>query len=103
MYKITIKVKGDHIAPDFKEVGEYDVETIDDLVVQSWDQYRRAMHFVWKDMESGLFLEPRPNKLMSIECSCNDGPVDEMDVFEAFHKIRIARAVNTVEHFKVPT
>ena len=89
-YKLTFRVKGDHIVKDFELTKEYDAESLDDLASKAWQEYRQALHYIWKDMESGVFLEARPNKLMSIECSCDDHTcTKEMDVLHAFHRIRM--------------
>ena len=91
-YKLTYRVKGDHIVEDFELTKEYDAASLDDLASKGWEEYRQALHFIWKDMESGVFLEPRPNSLMSIECHCNDDScVCEEDVLNAFYRIRMKK------------
>ena len=91
-YKLTYRVKGDHIAKDFELTNEYDADSLDELALEGWQDYRKALHYIWKDMESGVFLEPRPNALMSIECHCNDDNcTDEEDVLNAFYRIRMRK------------
>ena len=101
-YRITIRVKGDHISPDFEDGGDYEVSSLDELAVEAWEPFRRAMHYVWKDMESGIFMEPRPNSLMSIECYKGAALVDEMKVFDAYFKIRREKAMEITSRFNAP-
>jgi len=86
-YHIIFRVKGDHIAPDLEIRETLYADSLDDLAKGTWKSFCKCTYFIWKRMESGVFMEPRPNSLMSIECD----QAEEMEIFDAFFNLRIDR------------
>lgn len=90
MYNISFTVKGDSVARGLSiSDSAIEADSLDEMAKKSWDLYKKALRYIYKDMESAVFMEVRPNALLTAECSCDGQPINEEDALRAYFKIRI--------------
>lgn len=89
VYHIKFVVNGGCEKDNFFAEDSTEATSLRELAEQTWSTYRQALYHIWKRLEMGIFMEPNPNPVLSIECSKDGQPVNEQDVHEAFFSIRV--------------
>lgn len=90
MFNVIFRVKGDSVAGDLeiKRTLE-DCETIEEMVGVTWKDYKEAIRYIYKRLESDIKCEPRPHNNFSVEVERDGFVINEDVILKAFFLRRV--------------
>jgi hypothetical protein len=99
-YSINFIVDTDNAERDriFHQKGM--AENLDDVITQTYILYKQATQYIWKNMESAIFMDIRPNTMFSIECMLGNSCIKEETVLQLFFQIRKEHWLKSVRHYE---
>lgn len=87
-YSLLITVEGDWVCDPMKIGTEMFADNVDDFAEKTYNLFKIALHRVWKDMESNIYMETYPSPLITIEWEINGRSQNPEDLYKAYFKIR---------------
>ena len=89
-YNFIFEVAGDQKADYWSIIKTVEADSLEDAIEKSWDSYKASINRIIKTPHEALVVfEPTINPLFSLTGTCDNIPLDETSMLNAFFKKRL--------------